>query len=146
MIRVVIDTNVLVAALRSNMGASHALVSLLPSEKFHFCLSVPLYIEYKTVLTRPDNMSGRSSAEEIIAFLRYLCRIACHQKIFYLWRPWLRDPKDDMVLELAVAAKCQYIITYNLKDFANIQQFGITAIPPGTFLKILAEGEKWAAH
>ena len=84
-------------------------------------------------------MTGQSSREEILAFLRYLCRISYHQKIFYLWRPWLKDPKDDMVLELAVAARCKYIITYNLKDFSNIQQFGIKAIPPRKFLEILKE-------
>ena len=58
-----------------------------------------------------------------------------------LWRPWLKDPQDDMVLELAVASDCQYIITYNLKDFRNISSFGIKAITPADFLKEL-EGQK----
>jgi predicted nucleic acid-binding protein len=56
-----------------------------------------------------------------------------------LWNPWLKDLKDDMVLELAVAAKSKYIVTYNFKDFSNIQKFGIEAITPGKFLKILTE-------
>ncbi len=139
MITVVIDTNILVSALRSDMGASYALISKLPSKKFQFTLSVPLYIEYQTVLTRKENMTGASSKEDILAFLRYLCKISVRQKIFYLWRPWLKDPKDDMVLELAVASKSQYIITYNLKDFSNIRKFGIEAITPKKFLAKIEE-------
>ncbi len=136
---VVIDTNILVAALKSNKGAAYALVTKLPLQRFVFHLSVPLYTEYQDVLTRPKNMTGRNSQEEILAFLRYICKMAHHQKIFYLWRPWLKNPKDDMVLELAVAAHCKYIITYNLKDFMNIQVFGIQAVTPKEFLSIIGE-------
>ena len=84
-------------------------------------------------------MTGASSKEDILAFLRYLCKISVRQKIFYLWRPWLKDPKDDMVLELAVASTSQYIITYNLKDFSNIGKFGIEVIIPRDFLEKLEE-------
>ena len=139
MITVVIDTNILVSALKSDMGASYVLISKLPSKKFKFALSVPLYMEYQSVLTRKENMTGTSSREDILAFLRYLCKISVRQKIFYLWRPWLKDPKDDMVLELAVASKSQYIITYNLKDFSNIRKFGIEAIIPKNFLEKIME-------
>ncbi len=137
--KVIIDTNILASALRSNKGAAYALIAELPLQKFVFYLSVPLYIEYREVLTRPENMTGTNTQEEILAFLRYVCKMAHHQKIFYLWRPWLKDPKDDMVLELAVAAQCEYIITYNLKDFANIQNFGIEAVTPKEFLSIINE-------
>ncbi len=139
MYNVIIDTNVLVSALKSDMGASYALISKLPSQKFQISISVPLYTEYQAVLTRKQHLTGKSTEKEIFAFLRYLCKIANRQKIFYLWRPWLKDPKDDMVLELAVAAKCKYIITYNLKDFTNIQKFGIEAITPKRFLQIIEE-------
>ena len=140
MIKVVIDTNVLVSALRSDMGASYALISKIPSQKFQFFISVPLYTEYQDVLTRKEHMTGSSTCEEIYAFLRYFCKVAHRRKIFYLWRPWLKDPKDDMVLELAVASKSEYIITYNLKDFSNIHKFGIEAITPKQFLAIIREG------
>ena len=139
MIDIVIDTNVLVSALKSDMGASYALISTLPSPKFQLSISVPLYTEYQDVLTRKEHLTGASTEKEILAFLRYLSKIANRKKIFYLWRPWLKDPKDDMVLELAVAAKSKYIITYNIKDFSNIQKFGIEAITPKKFLKILKE-------
>lgn len=139
--KVVIDTNVILTALRSKRGASYKLLSLLPSEQFRMVLSIPLYTEYQDVTTRPDHMTGNSTPEQIRAFTRYLCSIADHQKIFFLWRPWLKDPKDDMVLELAVASDSQYIITYNLNDFRNISSFGIKAITPADFLKTL-EGQK----
>jgi putative PIN family toxin of toxin-antitoxin system len=137
--KIVIDTNVLVAALKSSMGASFALVSKLPSEKFQIVLSVPLYLEYQDVLTRDENMPGKSTKEEIMGFLRYLCSISHLQDVFFLWRPFLRDPNDDMVLETAVASNSKYILTYNLKDFKEIERFGITAIKPADFLKKLEE-------
>lgn len=139
MYSIVIDTNVIVSALRSDMGASYSLISKLPSKKFQTALSVPLYIEYQDVLTRKSHLTGASTQEEILSFLRYFCKISSHQKIFYLWRPWLKDPKDDMVLELAVASKSQSIVTYNLKDSSNIQQFGIEAITPKNFLQKIEE-------
>ena len=139
MIRVVIDTNVLLSALRSNRGASYSLISKLPFDKFELSVSVPLYTEYQDVLTRKEHLTGESTVAEILGFLSYLCRIANRQEIFFLWRPWLNDPKDDMVLELAVASGSNYIVTYNLKDFKNIRSFGIEAIPPKKFLEILEE-------
>ena len=58
----------------------------------------------------------------------YVCSVASHRQIFFLWRPFLSDPKDDMVLELAVEARCQYIVTHSKRDFANVDKFGIEAV------------------
>lgn len=138
-IKIVLDTNVLVTALKSDRGAAYALISQLPSAKFQIVLSVPLYTEYQDVLTRPDIMTGTSTVVDILNFLRYLCKIAKRQEIFYLWRPWLSDPKDDMVLEVAVASQSKYIVTYNLRDFKGIDCFGIQALTPANFLQILKE-------
>ena len=91
--RVILDTNVLVAALRSDMGASYAIVSQLPSERFQMALTVPLYLQYQDVLTRPEHMTGASTRDDILNFLRYLCSIAHRQRVFFLWRPWLKDPQ-----------------------------------------------------
>ncbi len=137
--KIVLDTNVLVTALKSDKGAAYALISQLPSAKFQIVLSVPLYTEYQDVLTRPDIMTGTSTVADILNFLRYLCKIAKRQEIFYLWRPWLSDPKDDMVLEVAVASQSKYIVTYNLRDFKGIEGFGIQAMTPANFLQILKE-------
>lgn len=139
MMKIVIDTNIVLSALKSSKGASYALMELLPSEKFKTVISVPLYTEYLDVLTRKENRVGTSSKDDILAYCRYLVSISKRKNIFYLWRPWLRDPKDDMVLELAVASNSQYIVTYNIRDFKHIASFGIQAIKPADFLKLLNE-------
>jgi len=137
MINVVIDTNVLISALRSNRGASFKLISLIGTGKFDISLSVPLLIEYEAV-------SKRKKFEHLIHtdiddLLNYLCKVADKRDIFFLWRPFLKDPKDDMVLELAVEVGCEYIITYNLDDFKGIEQFGVEAITPKQFLIKIGE-------
>jgi putative PIN family toxin of toxin-antitoxin system len=142
--RVILDTNVLVAALRSDMGASYALVSQLPSERFQMALTVPLYLQYQDVLTRPEHMTGASTRDDILNFLRYLCSIAHRQRVFFLWRPWLKDPQDDMVLEAAVASQSRYIITHNLRDFTGSrieEHFGIVPLRPRDFLHRLRSRE-----
>jgi putative PIN family toxin of toxin-antitoxin system len=142
--RVILDTNVLVAALRSDLGASYAIVSQLPSERFQMALTVPLYLQYQDVLTRPEHMTGASTQDELLNFLRYLCSIAHRQRVFFLWRPWLKDPQDDMVLEAAVASQSRYIITHNLRDFTGSEietYFGIVPIRPREFLHRLRSRE-----
>ncbi|MBI3852941.1 MAG: putative toxin-antitoxin system toxin component, PIN family [Verrucomicrobia bacterium] len=101
--RVVLDTNVLVAAARSRRGASYALVSSIPSAGFELCLSVSLYMEWQQVLTRDENLSPGRTVEETRNYLRYLAGQSHLQEIHFLWRPFLRDADDDMVLELAFA-------------------------------------------
>jgi putative PIN family toxin of toxin-antitoxin system len=132
--QVVLDTNVLVAGLRSRRGASARVLEMVGSGRFTINLSVPLVLEYEAVLTRPE--AGVPLSHQAIAdVLDYHCAVARHHQIFYLWRPFLRDPKDDMVLELAVNANCQFIVTFNERDFAGVEQFGIRALSPGDFLK-----------
>lgn len=135
--RVVLDTNVLVAAARSRQGASFALLSLIPSREFQMCLSVSLYAEWQDVLLRPAHLPPNRTPEDALRFLRYLASQACLQEIYFLWRPCLPDADDDMVLELAFASRCQYIITHNVQDFRGSEQFGVTALSPRDFLKML---------
>ena len=132
--RIVLDTNILVSALRSRRGASFYLVSRIPSKAFEIAISVPLYIEYQDVLHRREKVPG-FKAEDIRKFLRYLCQVSHHQEIFYLWRPYLRDPKDDMVLELAVASESDFIVTHNKKDFQGSEAFGVEVICPQEFIQ-----------
>jgi putative PIN family toxin of toxin-antitoxin system len=132
--RLVLDTNVLVAALRSRRGASFELLSRLGKESgLELNLSVPLVLEYEEVAKRPGTVPGLSS-EDIDAVIDYLCAVSKHREIFFLWRPHLKDPKDDMVLELAVAAGAD-IVTFNLKDFSGTETFGVRALTPQTLLK-----------
>lgn len=132
--QIVIDTNVWIAALRSKRGASHKLLSLIDSGQFEANLSVPLVLEYEDVAKR---LVGKIplTARDIDDILDYICQVANRRKIYYLWRPFLSDPDDDMVLELAVAAECDFIITFNQSDFQGIELFGIDTITPREFLQ-----------
>jgi putative PIN family toxin of toxin-antitoxin system len=136
-LRIVLDTNVLVAAARSRRGASFALVSSIPAPEFQPCLSVGLYAEWQDVLTRPEHLPPGQMPENVLAYLRYLANQSHLQDIHFLWRPFLRDADDDMVLELALAANCGHIITHNLRDYDGSEQFGISALLPRDFLKLL---------
>jgi putative PIN family toxin of toxin-antitoxin system len=131
--RVVLDTNILVSALRSRRGASFKLVSLIGKGKFSLHVSVPLVLEYEEVLLH--HKPATLSKQDIEAFLDYFCKVAEPQHIFYLWRPFLKDADDDMVLELAFNARCNYIVTFNSKDFRGSEQFGIQIVTPQEFLK-----------
>lgn len=134
--RIVIDTNVLVSALRSRRGASFKLLTLLGSAKFQINVSVPLVLEYEDAAKREAHALGLRS-EDIDDLLDYLCRVAKRRRIFFLWRPLLKDPKDDLVLEVAVEAGCDFIITYNQRDFAGSGRFGIEILTPKQFLTMI---------
>lgn len=136
-VRVVFDTNVLVAAARSRHGASFSLVNAIPSADFQLCLSVGLYVEWQDVLTRHENIPPGLTAENALGFLRFLASQSYLQDIHFLWRPFLVDPDDDMVLELAFAAGCHHIITHNVKHFHGSEKLGITALTPREFLNLI---------
>ncbi len=137
--RVVFDTSVLVAAARSRNGASFALVAAIPAPRFEICLSVGLYAEWQDVLSRPEHLPPGRTAQDARKFLRFLAGHAHLQDIFFLWRPFLSDPDDDMILELAFAAGCRYIVTHNVRDFRGCDQLGTEAITPREFLAVLKQ-------
>lgn len=126
---VVLDTNVLVSALRSRKGAAFRLVSLVGMGHFDVAVSVPLVLEYEDALLR-QVVEIPLSESDVQAVLDYFCSVAKQQDIFFLWRPLLRDPKDDLVAEVGVAAGCDAIVTYNRRDFAGIEPFGIRVLSP----------------
>jgi putative PIN family toxin of toxin-antitoxin system len=132
-LQIVIDTNVLVSALRSNRGASFRLLRLLGDSRFEISVSVPLVIEYEKAAKRTVRRGGLS-ARDVDGILDFICAVARHREIYYLWRPFLRDPKDDMVLESAVAGGCDFIVTYNQRDFTGAEEFGIGVLTPKEFL------------
>jgi predicted nucleic acid-binding protein len=110
---------------------------MLPTPRFDFALTVALYTEWQSVLTRPEHMPSGVSMEGVLGYLRYLASLAHLQDVHFLWRPFLRDPDDDMVLECAVASGSQYIVTHNLRDFRRVPELKVQAISPGDFLKLL---------
>ncbi|MBS0506393.1 MAG: putative toxin-antitoxin system toxin component, PIN family [Proteobacteria bacterium] len=135
--RITIDTSVLVAATRSRLGASFQLISMLPHPRFDIALTVALYTEWQAVLTRSEHLPPGSNADEALEFLRYLASIAHLQDVHFLWRPFLRDPDDDMVLEAAVASGSSHIVTHNVKDFRRTRELKVQAITPADFLTLL---------
>ena len=128
----VLDTNVLVAAARSREGASFLLLEELGLQpRFRICVSVPLVLEYEMALKRTSGLDA-SAAEQIVD---YLCEVGDRREIYFLWRPFLRDPKDEMVLEVAVEARAEAIVTHNVRDLAGVEErFGIRVLRPGEFL------------
>ena len=136
MYQVVIDTNVIVAALRSRRGASHRLLRLVGDPRWNANLSVPLVLEYEQSMLRAVS-SGSIGAMEVSNILEFLCASATLRPIFFLWRPFLSDPKDHMVLELAIESRADFLITFNIKDFRPARQFGIQVVTPAQFLAIM---------
>ncbi|MDZ4659536.1 MAG: putative toxin-antitoxin system toxin component, PIN family [Bythopirellula sp.] len=136
-VQTVIDTNVFLSGLRSSQGASHKLLRELgQNPRLQIHVSVPLILEYEDVTKRQARLLGLTF-QDIDDILDYLCSTASRHQIFYLWRPFLPDPKDDMLLELAVEAQCSYIVTFNTKDFLGIEQFGLKAVTPQQLLKLI---------
>ena len=136
--QIVIDTNVIIAALRSKRGASSKLLSLLGTGRFDIHDSVPLVLEYEDVIQRQRASLGLSN-QDVSDFINSLCALAQHHEIYFLWRPLLSDANDELILELAVSAQCDYIVTHNLADFKGIEEFGVEAITPREFLQIIGE-------
>lgn len=135
--KVVVDTNVLVAALRSRRGASFRLLSLLRARRYELCVTVPLVMEYADVLGRPGMVPV--SQAQVDAIIDMICREAHQQTVHYLWRPQLRDPKDEMVLEAAVNASAAYLVTHNLADFSAVRFRGLEVVTPARLLALLGE-------
>ncbi len=134
--RVVLDTSVLVAAVRSNRGASFEIIAALDRSEFETSVSVSLLFEYEAVLLRHVAESPLSKGD-VQDLIDYICDMAIPQEIFFLWRPFLRDPGDDLVLELALAAGCDAIVTHNVRDFQGSEKLGVRVLTPKQFLQEL---------
>ena len=135
-ITIVMDTSVLFAGLYSAKGASHQILRLIDDGQIIPIISTTLLFEYEDVLKRKqDDLNLSENDIEII--LDNICALSKFQKIYFLWRPYLRDVKDDHVLEVAIASGTNIIVTHNLKDFSGIDKFNIQAISPGQFLEVI---------
>ena len=133
----VLDTDVMVAALRSDKGASRPLLLAALNRKFELLVSVPLIIEYEAVLTRPEHLiSSGLSSDEVGRVLDDVAAVAKPVRLAFRWRPQLPDPDDDMVLETAVNGGGHAIVTFNQRDFLPAaKKFECSVILPATALE-----------
>ncbi len=132
--QIVLDTNVLIAAQRSKRGASSRLVSLLGTGRFDTHISVALALEYEDVLLRYRVELGLT-ADDVGGLVDSLCSLSTPHAIYYQWHPLLRDAGDELVLELAIAAGCSHIVSFNRRNFVGAERFHIRVVTPGEFLK-----------
>jgi putative PIN family toxin of toxin-antitoxin system len=136
-VRLVLDTSVLIAAFRSSTGASRQLLRLLAQRRFHLVASSALYLEYEAVLTRPEQLAIHGiSPRDISRFLADTAHFTDQVRVYFHYRPQLRDPNDEMVLEAAINGRADAIVTHNIRDFLPAaRQFGIEVFTPGSIIK-----------
>jgi putative PIN family toxin of toxin-antitoxin system len=135
--KVILDANVLVAGLKSRLGASFTLIALIKTGQVQPAVTTPLLVEYEAVLTRPGLLPADLDQDDITGFLDWFVSLSSRHRVHYLWRPYLPDPQDDLVLEAAMAAGARYLITFNLRHFRDLATLGIVVLTPAQFLKHL---------
>jgi len=131
-LRLVLDTDVLVAALRSDRGASRQLLIRALDREIELLISVPLMVEYEAVLTRPEHLEASGlTAKQMNEVLDALAKVVIPVHLRFLWRPRLRDPADEMVLETAVNGGADPLVTFNVRHLAEAaREFGIRVLRP----------------
>ena len=139
MTRVVLDTDVLVAALRSPGGASAEVLRRAQAGRLTMLASVALFTEYESVLMRPEHLRAcGQTANAMNHALDELAERVVRVECWYQWRPQLRDPADEMVLEAAVNGRAECLLSFNRRDFGDAPaRFGLVLAAPGPFLRSL---------
>jgi putative PIN family toxin of toxin-antitoxin system len=137
--RTVLDTDVIVAAVRSDRGASRALLVAALARRYPLLASVPLMLEYEAVVTRPEHLeAARISSTDATVLLDAIATIAEPIRISFLWRPMLTDPADDLVLETAVNGRADAVVTFNRRDFVPAAaRFGLKILAPADAVRQL---------
>ena len=127
-----LDTDAVVAAMRSPTGASAAIIRAVRQGQATLLLSVPLAMEYEAVCRRPEHrLEAGLSSREVEIFLDAIVAMAEPVNTHFLWRPQLRDPNDEMVLEAAVNGRADALVTFNLRDYGTAaSQFGVEVLLP----------------
>ena len=135
--QVVLDTDVVVAALRSPQGASAELLRRVHALQLGMLASMALFAEYEAVLTRPEQLRAtQHSASSMRRLLDELAERVLPVNSWFLWRPQLRDPADEMVLEAAVNGRADALVSFNRRDFGEAPaRFGVVLATPGQFLR-----------
>jgi putative PIN family toxin of toxin-antitoxin system len=132
----VLDTNVIVAGLGSALGASWEIMQLFGERTIDVHVSVPVLFQYEDVLTRVRR-KPRLDPDAVATTLVLFGRLAIRHDIFFLWRDVISDPNDASFLELAVTARVEFIVTHNTRHFRGCEVFGVRAIKPIEFLRLV---------
>ncbi len=137
--RLVLDTDVVVAGMRSPTGASAALLLAAFERRLTLCANVALMLEYEAVCSRSAHrMAAGLTQKEVLVFLDAIAALVEPVETHFLWRPQLRDPGDEMVLEAAVNGQAQAVVTFNIRDFGPAAgRFGIKLLMPREALALL---------
>jgi putative PIN family toxin of toxin-antitoxin system len=135
----VLDTATMVAAIRSDAGASRSLLVAGLQRRLTLLASVPLMIEYQAVMTRPERLKASGlSVADVNALLDAVAAVVEPVRLAFHWRPVVRDPDDDMVLEAAVNGQADALVTFNTRDFRGVaEQFGVAVLSPGEAVRQL---------
>jgi len=137
--RTVLDTDVLVAAVRSDRGASRVLLTGALQQRYPVLASVPLMLQYESVLTRSEHLAAAAiSAADVEVVLDAIALIVEPIRISFLWRPVLSDPGDDLVLETAVNGQAAAVVTFNRRHFEPAAaRFGLEILAPADAVRRL---------
>src|SRR5271165_4174113 len=135
--RIVLDTSVVVAGLRTQLGAGNAVLRLVATRRLVALATPPLFLEYEDVLKRPEHRLAHGLAPEAIEeFLAELAALIEPVEVHFQWRPQSRDPNDEMVLEAAINGQADALVTYNVRDFALAGgRFNVAVLSPAELLK-----------
>ena len=135
--RIVVDTSVIVAGLRSQLGASNRMLALIAERRLVPLVTTALFLEYEDVLNRPEQrLTTGMAKDDVLGFLAALASAAEPVDVHFMWRPQLTDPADELLLEAAVNGRASAIVTHNVRDFLPAaRDFEIEVITPGVMLR-----------